>query len=122
MAVWPSWPQACILPGTVDLYASPVSSSIGSASISARMPITLSEVPLRPWMTPTTPVRPMPVTTSSQPNSRSFSAAIPGRAIDVEQQFRMGMDVVPPFGDFVLQIGDAVNYRHFLSGSSGGIR
>ena len=29
---------------------------------------------LRPLMTPTTPVRPMPVTTSSQPNALSFSA------------------------------------------------
>src|SRR4051812_10390324 len=32
---------------------------------------------LRPRITPTTPVRPMPVTTSSQPNSRSLSATMP---------------------------------------------
>ena len=32
---------------------------------------------LRPWITPTTPVRPRPVTTSSQPKPLSFSATIP---------------------------------------------
>ena len=31
---------------------------------------------LRPRMTPTTPVRPMPVVTSSTPNSRSWSATV----------------------------------------------
>jgi hypothetical protein len=51
-------------------------SSIGSASISARSPITLSDVAalLLPRISPTTPVRPRPVTTSSQPNALSFSA------------------------------------------------
>ncbi len=69
------------MPGTVDLYGRPVASSIGSASMSARNPITLpmalSDLPLRPWMTPTTPVRPSPVTTSSQPKLLSFSATLP---------------------------------------------
>ncbi|CDN41596.1 hypothetical protein BN871_AI_01070 [Paenibacillus sp. P22] len=35
-AVWKSWPQACILPGCSEAYGNPVSSWIGSASISAR--------------------------------------------------------------------------------------
>ena len=36
----------------------------------------LARAPLRPRMTPTTPVRPMPVTTSSQPKALSFSATV----------------------------------------------
>ena len=39
MAVWPSWPQACMVPGTVDLYGRSTASSIGSASMSARRPM-----------------------------------------------------------------------------------
>jgi len=31
MVVWPSWPQACIFPGTFDDHSAPVSSRIGSA-------------------------------------------------------------------------------------------
>src|SRR6202451_109991 len=73
IAVWPSWPQACILPGTVDWYGRPVSSSSGSASMSARSPTTLPPA-LRPRMTPTTPVGPVPGTPSSQPKLLSFSA------------------------------------------------
>jgi hypothetical protein len=42
--------------------------------MSARSPITLRAPPRLPRMTPTTPVRPIPVTTSSQPNALSFSA------------------------------------------------
>ena len=48
---------------------------------------------LLPRMTPTTPVRPMPVTTSSQPKLLSFSATHAGGAVHVVQQFRMGVDV-----------------------------
>ncbi len=36
IAVWPSWPQACITPGFFDAKGSPVSSVIGSASWSLR--------------------------------------------------------------------------------------
>ena len=42
--------------------------------MSARSPMTLPAVSLLPLMTPTTPVRPIPSTTSSQPKARSFSA------------------------------------------------
>ena len=77
IAVWPSWPQACILPGLVERYGRLVSSSIGSASMSARSPITLLPLAPLPRMTPTTPVLPIPVTTSSQPNALSFSATLP---------------------------------------------
>jgi hypothetical protein len=78
MDVWPSWPQACILPGTVDRYGRLVCSAIGSASISARKPITRPPAAgcLRPRITPTTPVRPIPVTTSSQPKALSLSATL----------------------------------------------
>ena len=42
--------------------------------MSARRPITRPLVLLLPLMSPTTPVRPIPSTTSSQPNSVSFFA------------------------------------------------
>src|SRR6056297_3650443 len=45
--------------------------------MSARNPIVRPELSVLPLMMPTTPVRPIPVTTSSQPNSFSFSATIP---------------------------------------------
>ena len=76
MVVCPSWPQACIFPGTVEAWATPLCSRIGSASMSARRPMARDVSPW-PRMTPTTPVLAMPVTTSSQPNSRSFSATMP---------------------------------------------
>ena len=44
MVVWPSWPQPCIRPERVDRCANSFSSSIGSASMSARSPIERSEV------------------------------------------------------------------------------
>src|SRR3954469_23160602 len=76
IAVCPSWPHACILPGFFERYGRFVCSSIGSASISARRPITLRGPSPVPWITPTTPVLPMPVTTSSQPKALSFSATL----------------------------------------------
>ncbi len=63
-------------------------------------------------MTPTTPVRPTPVTTSSQPNAFSFSATDAGGAVDVVEQLRVGMQVAPPGGDIGMQVGDAVDDRH----------
>ena len=45
--------------------------------MSARRPITLPAVSVLPLMTPTTPVRPIPVTTSSQPKAFSFSSTTP---------------------------------------------
>ncbi len=57
-----------------------------------------------------------PVTTSSQPKSFSFSATVARGAVDVVEQLGMGVQIVPPFGDFVAQVGDAVDDRHW-SGS-----
>ncbi|MCY1504385.1 hypothetical protein D9M68_385530 [compost metagenome] len=71
IAVWPSWPQACILPDVSEAQGLPLVSVIGSASMSARRPIVRPE-PRLPRIRPTTPVRPRPVTTSSTPNSLSF--------------------------------------------------
>ena len=45
--------------------------------MSARSPMVRAPPPFLPRMTPTTPVRPMPVTTSSQPKLLSFSATTP---------------------------------------------
>ena len=36
MAVWTSWPHACMTPALCDAKWSPVSSLMGSASMSAR--------------------------------------------------------------------------------------
>ncbi len=45
--------------------------------MSALRPTTLPDPALRPLMTPTTPVLPMPGTTSSQPKARNLSATMP---------------------------------------------
>ncbi|MGZ2475105.1 hypothetical protein ACVI1N_003396 [Sinorhizobium medicae] len=71
MAVCPSWPQACILPGVFEDQAIPLASVIGRASMSALSPM-VRPGPRLPRIRPTTPVRPSPVTISSTPNSFSF--------------------------------------------------
>ncbi len=76
MVVWPSWPQACILPGTVEAHSAPVSSMIGRASMSARRPMARPDLLDCPRITPTTPVRPIPSTTSSTPASRRAAATL----------------------------------------------
>ncbi len=67
---------------------------------------------LAPRMTPTTPVWPMPGTTSSQPKLLSFSATRARRPVHVVAQFRVGMDVLPPSGDFGMQVGNAIDDGH----------
>ena len=42
-------------------------------------------------------------------------------AMHVVQQLRMGVDVVPPGGDLAMQVGDAVDDRHRISSSHGGV-
>ena len=71
MAVWPSWPQACILPNTLLDQALPEVSAIGRASMSARRPMRRVLVPAR--KVPTTPVPPRPRCTS-QPQRSSRAA------------------------------------------------
>ena len=79
IAVWPSWPQACITGDstpmficlTCDAKGSPVTSATGSASMSARSATTLPGRP--PWSRPTTPWPPTPVRTS-MPSLRRCSA------------------------------------------------
>ena len=39
MAMWPSWPQACMWPGFVEQKETPLFSLMGSASMSARMAV-----------------------------------------------------------------------------------
>ena len=36
-------------------------------------------------------------------------------AVHVEQQFRMGVDVLPPGGDLGVKVGDAVDDRHGMA-------
>ncbi len=70
MAVWPSWPQACMRPDSSS-GGELVGSSIGRQSMSARRPIDFSELPLR--SVPTSPVLPSPRVTS-RPHSCSLAA------------------------------------------------
>src|SRR6478735_3170122 len=58
IAVWPSWPQACILPWSCLAWAKVLSSVTGSASMSARRPTARALVPFLTM--PTTPVVPSP--------------------------------------------------------------
>src|SRR5574343_715021 len=61
MAVWPSCPQACILPAWRLAWAKVLNSCMGSASMSARRPMARPQAPpSRPCTMPTTPVVPMP--------------------------------------------------------------
>src|SRR6266478_4746257 len=62
IAVWPSWPQACIRPSWVERCENELVSWIGSASISARNPIARVDRPDR--IRPTTPVPASPRCTS----------------------------------------------------------
>ncbi|KAG0747725.1 hypothetical protein G6F24_015505 [Rhizopus arrhizus] len=62
MAVWPSWPQACMTPSLRLAWSRPVASWIGKASMSARSPRRLPPLPRRNC--PTTPVPPRPRSTS----------------------------------------------------------
>ncbi len=59
VAVWMSWPQACILPSASLAKGRPVRSWMGSASMSARMASVGPDLP--PSMVPSTPVPPTPV-------------------------------------------------------------
>ena len=90
----------------------PVVSVIGSASMSARRPITLPLPLWRPRMTPTTPVRPMPVATSSRPNARSLFGDGRRRAVDVVEDLGMAVEVAAPGDDVVVEIGETVDDRH----------
>src|SRR5690606_2835885 len=68
IAVWASWPQACMTPSVWDLYSTSFSSWIGSASISARISTLRPGPGFVPRMTPVTPVIAMPVWMSSTPS------------------------------------------------------
>ena len=71
IAVWPSWPHACICPGCVEQWAKSFISSTGSASMSARRPMLRGLVPR--FSTPTTPVPASPRCTS-RPQAASSRA------------------------------------------------
>ncbi len=102
--------QACMAPGVVDAQALPVSSTMGSASISARKPIV--RLPGRlPLMIPTTPVRPIPVTISSTPKDFTSPQQRP-RCCRHHTKSRDFMQVMPPFADFLLEFGGSVQNRH----------
>ncbi len=74
--------------------------------------MTLPAPPLRPLMTPTTPVRPMPVTTSSTPKERKQLGDAAGGAVDVVEQLGIAMKILPPLGDLALELGDAIDDGH----------
>ena len=77
MAVWASCPQACITPGVWLRYSTSFSSSMGSASMSARSKMTLpapGPSGLVPRTRAVTPVLAIPVRMSSRPSWRRRSA------------------------------------------------
>src|SRR5881394_3685209 len=108
IAVCPSCPQACILPGLMERYGRLVCSSMGSASMSARRPTTFPAPCPLPRITPTTPVLPMPAMTSSAEGLQLLDDARRG-ALHVEHDFRMSMDIAPPCGDLRLHVGDPID-------------
>ena len=56
----------------------------------------------------------MPDTTSSQPSLQLVGDQLPG-AMDIEQQLRMGVDILPPGFDLVMEVGDAMTIGMALS-------
>ena len=111
IAVCPSWPQACIFPGS--WRRNPVPSARGWAARPCRR-AGRSPCPslLRPLITPTTPLLPMPVTTSSQPNALSLAATAPAVRCTWSRDLGVFVDVATPFGDLVLHGGNAVDDGH----------
>ena len=63
-------------------------------------------------MIPTTPVRPMPVTSSSTPKLLSFSATESAVLKHIEIELGIAMQIVSPASHFVLHFRDAVDDRH----------
>ena len=120
VVVWMSWPQACIRPGLVLAKARPVCSSIGSASMSARIASTGPGRP--PWIMPTTPVlRDAGLVLDAEPGE--FARHHAGGAHLLERQFGMGVDVAAdrdqPGLDPVGELGDGgggiVGEAHLVS-------
>ena len=90
--------------------------------MSARSPMTLGPLPpfLRPRMTPTTPVLPMPGHHFVAAECLQLLSHVRRSALHVEQDFRVRMDVAPPCGDFCLHVGDTLDDGHGeLLGTSG---
>jgi hypothetical protein len=63
-------------------------------------------------ITPTTPVRPMPLATSSQRKASSLSPTMPAVRCTVVEELGILMEIAAPGGDLVGQIGDAVDDAH----------
>ena len=70
---------------------------------------------LRPLMTPTTPVLPMPGTISSQPNAASLSATMPAVRCRSKPISGMLVQVLAPRGNFVLHGRDTIDDWHELA-------
>jgi hypothetical protein len=96
MAVWPSWPQACIRPGWREWWLKSFFSWMGSASMSARRPM----------------LRPLLPALSTPDNAGLAHAGVGfdtqgtqalghegGGAVLLKGQFRMGVDVPADGGD-----------------------
>jgi hypothetical protein len=71
---------------------------IGSASMSARRPITLPEVVLRPWISPTTPDADTAHHLVAAKGAQLFRHQC-RCARQIIHQLRMAMQIVAPFGD-----------------------
>ncbi len=96
MAVWPSWPQACILPWCLLACAKVLSSVTGSASMSARRPTARGLVPF--FTMPTTPVVPRP-RWIGMPHSVSLAATTSAVRTSWKQSSGWGVQVASDRGD-----------------------
>ena len=110
MVVWPSWPQACILPSCAERCSKSLNSDIGSASRSALKPI-IRALPPRPSSRPTTPVPARPRCTSRPQAAQLFGNDI-GRALLFECDLRVLVDVAPPSLHVLRELGNPVDDRH----------
>jgi hypothetical protein len=108
MAVWPSWPQACIFPGVgAQAVAEIIRLGHRQASMSARKPITARNCPC-PRMTPTTPCAARCRSPPRPAEGFELLRDDAGGAVHLEADLRMRVDVAAPGGEVVVEVGDAV--------------
>src|SRR3977135_1705347 len=139
MAVWPSWPQACILPATVDRYGTSFASCNGRAAMQARVcarSVRSIRNVLRLLQRQRVHVgaqadhlavagaRLLAADHAHHPGAadaghdlvaaegRELLGHRRGGALDVILQLRMGMDVAPPRRDLGMKIGQTIEDRH----------
>ena len=80
--------------------------------MSARSPTTLPEAVLRPLMTPTTPVLPMPGHDLVAAERLELVGDEAGRAMHLEADLRMRVNIAAPGRYLLVHGGDTIDDRH----------